>query len=197
MTRLRTALAGLALIAGTATITTGVVSQERARGAEVWPDYSQPGKAHDVLARLAGEWEFDVTVWGTPGSEPVKAQVAADYRWLFGGRFLVGELEGFVGGERFQAKEVFGYDTFKKEYNGLWIDNKTTAFQLSTGQFDARGNALVMEGVQPDIGGTGEDRKFKVVYRFVDDDELVMEVHREREDRTMYKRAEVRGTRLE
>jgi hypothetical protein len=190
-------LAGLALIAGTATITAGMVSQERGRGNEAWPDYTEPGKEHDVLDRLAGEWEFEVTAWVTPGSEPMTAQLAADYRWLFGGRFLVGEFEGFVGGERFRAKEVFGYDMFKKEYNALWIDNKTTAFQLSTGQFDSRRNALVMEGVQPDVAGKGGDHKFKVVYRFVNDDELVMEVHREREDRTMYKRAEVRGTRLE
>ncbi len=197
MTRFRTLLFGLTLVAGTAAITTVVVSQEKARDDDPWSKYSVPGKEHDVLNRLAGKWEFQVTARLTPGAEPLEARITADYRWLFGGRFLLGELEGYVAGELFRAKELLGFDRFRQEYNSLWVDNKTTAVQLATGHYDQRKGELVLEGVQDDVDQNVRDQKFKIVYRFVEDDKLVMEIFREQADGTMHRRVEVAGKRID
>ena len=120
-----------------------------------------------------------------------------NYRWLFGGRFLIGEFSGYVAGELFEARELLGFDRYRGEFASVWADNMTTAFDLSRGTYDKRTQTLTMEGLHDDLERGLKNRKFKNVWRFEGDDNYVQQIYRQDGDGKMHRRAEVRATRLE
>ncbi len=193
MTRTRTFLCGLALVAATAAITGAVTSQDGED--DSWTKYSMPTAHHDLLDRLWGKWIYDVTVPGAPGEKPLRANLTADYTWILGGRFLIGRYDGYVDGELFKGREILGYDAFRGEYRSLWIDNNTTAFTLSTGHYDREKDILTFEGTQDDVERNLRAQKFRHIYRFGDDERFVMEVWRPGSNGKMAKGTVVTATR--
>ncbi len=193
MTRTRSLLNGLALVAVTAAITGTVTSQ----GGEddTWTQYSMPTEHHDLLDRLWGKWVYDVTISTAPGEEPLRISLKADYNWILGGRFLIGRYDGYVDGELFKGREILGYDAFRGEYRSLWIDNNTTAFTMSTGHYDRAKNILTFEGTQDNVERNLRDQKFRTTYRFGDDDSFVMEIWRPGPDGKLARRTVVTATR--
>ena len=190
-------ICGLAVIIAATAITTQVISQTASDREDTWAKYSVPSKHHDVLDRIAGKWDHQVTVWETPGADPEHLALTADYRWLFGGRFLVGEYDGYVMGELFQAKELLGYDNYRQQYNSIWIDNMTTAFTHGTGHYDARQKALILEGVQDDVERGVRDEKFRFIYRFLDADNMTIELWRPDQGGKMFQAAKIAATRID
>ncbi len=172
MTKSRTLLCTAALVAVTAAITSAVTTQESDKD-----DYAKPTAHHDVLDNLWGKWHYAVTIESDDG-EPQTITMDADYRWTFGGRFLLGSFDGYVNGDLFQAREILGYDSFRGEYRSIWVDNNTTAFTLATGQYDARKRTLTFKGVEDDVEKNLRDQPFTLVYRFVDDNHFRIEVRR-------------------
>ncbi len=193
MTRTRTILYGLALVAATAAITGTVTSQ--AKQDDATPDYSRPTAQHDLLDRLWGKWVYDVSIPGGPGKEPLRLSLKADYTWVLGGRFLIGRYDGYVDGELFKGREILGFDAFRGEYRSLWIDNNTTAFTISTGHFDRKKNILIFDGTQDDVERDLKDQKFRTIYRFGEVDSFVMEVWRPGPNGELAKRTVVTATR--
>jgi hypothetical protein len=192
---MRTLALGAGLVAATASVTARVVSQEHARRTGV---YSMPSKSHDVLEQFVGKWTFEVTTWSGSTAQPATSEVSGDYRWIFGGRFLVGHFEGYVNGRDFDALDILGYDNFRENFQSFWIDNSTTAFTLASGHYDAGRKELSVEGTQDDVASNRRDRKFKLVYRFPSPGEMVMEVHREPpEGGGMYRSAQAMGTKVQ
>ena len=190
-------LCGLSLVGATAVVTSQVVSQDATPEVTPWQQYAEPSKQHDILDRLAGEWSHHVTVWESPGTEPEVFDLTADYRWILGGRFLVGSYTGYVAGERFEARDMLGYDNFRQQFNSVWIDNKTTAFTLASGHYDRRQDALILEGTQDDVDRKVRDEPFRFIYRFGGDDRLVMEVFIPGPQGKMFRRLKVEATRTE
>ena len=193
----RAFLCGLALVGATAVVTSQVVSQDAAPEPESWRQYAVPSKQHDILDRLAGEWSHRATVWESPGAEPEVFEMTADYRWILGGRFLIGSYWGYVAGERFEARDMLGYDNFRQQFDSIWIDNKTTAFTLSSGHYDRRQDALIMEGTQDDVDRKVRDEPFRFIYRFGGDDRMAIEVFIPGPQGKMFRRLKVEATRLE
>ena len=173
MTRTRQILCGVALVGVTAAITSAVTYQGEADIAE---EFSVRTKHHDVLDQLWGKWNYAIT---KVGDEAEPLDLAAEYRWIFGGRFLIGNYEGYIDGAFFEAKEVLGYDAFRGEYQALWIDNATTAFTMSTGHYDARTRQLTIAGTQDDVETGKRDQSFKFVYQFQAGDRFTMTIYRE------------------
>jgi len=193
MTRTRTFLYGLALVAATASITGTVTSQG---GDEDSPtNYSRPTAEHDLLDRLWGKWTYDVTIAGPPGEQPLRLSLKADYSWVLGGRFLIGRYDGYVDGELFKGREILGYDVFRGEYRSVWIDNNTTAFTMSTGHYDREKDILTFDGTQDNVELNIRDQKFRTIFRFGDDDSFVMEVWRPGPNGRLAKRTVVTATR--
>ena len=92
---------------------------------------------------------------------------------------------------------MLGYDRFRKQFNDLWIDNKTTAFQLCTGQYKERSRTLTFEGVANNIERGGAEQRFRISYKFRDDDRIEIDVSREGEDGRMHRRAQIQATRAD
>jgi len=76
----------------------------------------------------------------------------------------------------FKGIQIVGYDNFKKKYVTFWIDNSSTPFFLTSGNFDESGKVLTETGAWPDFmtGGTSEVR---MVTKIVSDDKIVYEMY--------------------
>ena len=189
MTTARTLLCAAALVAATAAVTSAVTAQK-----DLKDDHARPTPQHDVLDNLWGKWHYAVTIESGDG-ETEALTLDADYRWALGGRFLIGRYDGHVNGALFQAREILGYDSFRGEYRSVWVDNNTTAFTLSTGEYDARKRTLTFKGVQDDVEKNLRDQPFTLVYRFADDDHFQIQVRRPGPGGTMVKTTNVNATR--
>lgn len=193
MTNTRTWLGGIALVALTAAVTSAVATQRADSDAAA--KHSRPAPEHDVLDTLWGKWHFAVKIQADDGDVEV-ISLNADYRWELGGRFLIGSYDGYIDGQRFQAREILGYDSFRGEYRSFWVDNNSTAFTLASGKYDARKRTLTFEGVQDDVEKNLRDQPFTVSYRFVDHDRFDVEVWRPGPDGKMVKGTTVNATRI-
>ncbi len=188
MTNPRTLLCAAALVGITA-VTSGVTTQEGDKGG-----HSEPTIHHDILDKLWGKWQYAVTIDSADATNG-PLMLDADYRWALGGRFLVGSYDGYVDGGLFQAKEILGYDSFRGEYRSVWVDNNTTAFTLSTGEYDARTKTLTFNGVQDNVEKNIRDEPFRFVYRFIDEDHFRVEIWRPDASGKMVKGTTVNATR--
>jgi len=188
MTNPRTLLCAAALVGITA-VTSGVTTQEGDKGG-----HSEPTIHHDILDKLWGKWQYAVTIDSADATNG-PLMLDADYRWALGGRFLVGSYDGYVDGGLFQAKEILGYDSFRGEYRSVWVDNNTTAFTLSTGEYDARTDTLTFNGVQDNVEKNIRDEPFRFVYRFIDEDHFRVEIWRPDASGKMVKGTTVNATR--
>ena len=148
-----------------------------------------------MLDNLWGKWRYAVSIESDTGTA-VQIMLEADYQWALGGRFLVGKYDGYIDGDLFQAREILGYDTFRGEYRSVWVDSNTTAFTLSTGEYDARKKTLTFNGVQDDVEKNLRDQPFRFVYRFIDNDHFRIEIWRPGPDGTMVMGTSVNATRL-
>jgi hypothetical protein len=193
----RAFLCGLTLVGATAVVTTQVVSQDAAPEPATWQQYAVPSNQHDILDRLAGKWDHHVTVWESPGAEPEAFDMTTDYRWMLGGRFLLGTYRGYVAGEYFEDRDLRGYDNFRQQFNSVWMDNKSTAFTLSSGRYDQRQDALILEGTQDDVARKVRDEPFRFVYRFASDDRIEIDVLVPGPQGKMFRRIRVEATRIE
>ena len=188
MTNPRTLLCAAALVGITA-VTSGVTTQEGDKGG-----HSEPTIHHDILDKLWGKWQYAVTIDSADATNG-PLMLDADYRWALGGRFLVGRYDGYVDGGLFQAREILGYDSFRGEYRSVWVDNNTTAFTLSTGEYDARTKTLTFKGVQDNVEKNLRDQPFTFVYHFINDDHFRIEVWRPNPAGKMVKGTTVNATR--
>ena len=72
---------------------------------------------------------------------------------------------------------ITGFDNYKKKFVSVWFDNRNTAIMTSEGLLDQSGKVLTLFGSM-DEWMTGEhDKTVKYVYRIIDDDEFVFEIH--------------------
>ena len=151
---------------------------------EAWPDQAGTPSMAEVMVKNAG---LEITT-------PEEVLESCRYEWTMGGRFLVGEYTGDRGRDVFRGREVIGYDSFRQEYRWFWVNNMTTGFTLATGHNDKKTRTLTMEGVQDDIEQGLRDQPFKVVYKYVNDNEMSIEVYKTVGGK-LYKRAKVRSVR--
>ena len=200
MSLLNRLLCAIALVAVTAVITARVSSQDTpgtTDDAPPWLRYTEPGPQHDVLEHFAGKWDQKIRYWDAPGAEPETAASRCDYRWIYGGRYLVGKLSGFILGDSFEGLDVLGYDVYRGEFQLFWIDNQSTGFMLARGSYDETKRELVFKGTLDDVAHNHRDMPFRTVHRFSGSDEMVAEMYVPGPDGTMYKRLEIRSTRVE
>lgn len=197
MSAINTTLAAAVLVAATAAITTRVVSQSSSAPAETLKRYGMPVQQHEILDQLAGRWEQQVQVWAAPDARPEDSRLNANYRWILGGRFLIGELEGYIAGDMFSAREMLGYDAYRGEFTQVWIDNRTTAFTVARGQYRENDKSIVLDGTEDDVQRNLRDQPFRISYRFAGDNEVIIKLERPDATGKLFRRAEVRAMRAE
>ncbi len=100
-----------------------------------WQTRRTPGKGHELLSKLEGEWDITLRFHGRKQSWESKC--TSECTLLHGGRFLLeqitGEIyapdeKGHMRPEPYTATRFLGYDNYKKAYVGAFAENQNTHF---------------------------------------------------------------------
>jgi len=130
---------------------------------------SQPGPEHELLARLTGTFEMDISMFMAPGEEPLKSTGKTTNRMILDGRFLEMRGEGKMGGATIKNLSIIGYDRRHQHFTVTGFDNTGTYSVSATGFYDDVNRTIVLEG-------TDEDPIFEMVQEYtftiemIDDD---------------------------
>jgi len=140
-----------------------------------WKEIATPGEMHKKLAVFEGVWDTESRMFG--GGDPGVSRGSAEYSWIMGGRYLRQDYQGEMMGSPFKGMSLTGYDNYAKKYVGIWIDDMSSTIATMDGHMNQDGSVLTMFG-KMDEWMTGEIGKtVKYVFRIIDNDHHVMEMH--------------------
>jgi len=138
--------------------------------------YTRPGEHHKLLERHLGEWDTETTLFmGGNAMEPSEGTSKSE--WLMEGRWLKSDLQGSMMGMPIRIVSIMGYDNFKQSYVVTSVNSMDTIMIHQEGDMDPGGKALLMYGTLDEYLTGEHDKMVKTVFRYVSDDEMVMEVH--------------------
>ncbi len=106
---------------------------------EAMAKYSTPGPEHKALEQFVGTWDATVKMWMTPGAPPQESTGTAENKMALGGRYLEQHYDGKFMDQPFTGVGYTGYDLYKKQYVGTWMDTMGTTIMNSTGTADPSG----------------------------------------------------------
>ncbi|MCC7316275.1 MAG: DUF1579 domain-containing protein [Planctomycetes bacterium] len=185
--RWRIALAAMALVAVTATVTTRVVSEEKGDQPKMSPEEQKmmearikatsPGEHHKHLMKLVGTWSAKAKFWMRPDDKPNEGQGTATWKSIMGGRYVMLNYDGNSAAMGpFQGISITGYDNITKQYTDVWVDSMSTAPFISHGTCDASGKTFQYKGefIDPMTGKKSANRS---VMRMVSDTEMRFDVY--------------------
>lgn len=123
-----------------------IVAQDSVAAMKSWMEYMTPGKPHEMMASMTGEWTESVKFWMAPGAPPQVTEGIATFGMILGGRYMHGSHTGQMMGQPFQGESLDAYDNGKKEHISLWIDNMGTGVMVSRGTYDDKTKILNLTG---------------------------------------------------
>lgn len=158
-------------------------------------EHMKPTKQHEEMARDAGVWDAEVTMWEKPDAEPAKSK-AVETNKMLGKMWLLSEFKGEFAGQPFEGHSACGYDPIKKKYVGGWIDSMSPFMMSMEGDYDADSHTLTMMGEGTDCM-TGKHCQTKMVTAYEGEDAKTFEMHKpvEGEDGKWWKVMEIKYTR--
>lgn len=117
----------------------------------------RPGREHDWLQQLVGEWTFESDCIAGPDQPRIKSAGRERVRSL-GGLWTIGEGEGEMPGtnEFHRSVMTLGFDPAKGRFVGSFIASMMTTLWLYEGDLDESGTKLVLEAEGPAMTGSGE-----------------------------------------
>ena len=131
----------------------GMPTMDRDAMMKAMEDMAKPGPEHAELAKMVGTWTSRMECM-MPGNEPMIAEGETTFEMRLGGRYLHQKMTGTMGGKQFNGLGVTGYDTQKKKYVSVWIDDSGTGIFTAEGEKNADG-AIVLTGMMP-MPGMGD-----------------------------------------
>lgn len=137
--------------------------------------YATPGEVHKMMAKSAGTWISNATMWMKPGAPPMNSTGEFKSEMILGGRYLQGRYTGNFGGMPFEGISVTGYDNFKKVFVNSWIDNAGTGMTYMTGTWDPATKSINYTGSVVDPA-SGKEMPIRQVLTFVDDKTQTMQM---------------------
>lgn len=140
-----------------------------------WMDYMTPGKEHQSLAKMNGDWNFTSKMWMDPSGEPQISTGTAKFEMLLGGRYQQITAMGKMMGMDFTGIGINGFDNAKKVYVSSWIDNFGTGLMYMEGKFDEASKKIIFKGVMVDPM-TGKDAEYKETIKVIDENTMEMEM---------------------
>jgi hypothetical protein len=150
----------LAFVAGIAVA--DIPTNKPATGnAPEWMKHTQPGEGHKMLSEMTGRWSYTMKWWATPSAKPDESKGTATGKMILGGRFLQQEVSSKVNGQPFNGMGITGFDSFRNEYQSMWIDSMSTHMMMSSGSYDANTRTLKETGNMTDLMAGMKDRWFR------------------------------------
>jgi hypothetical protein len=136
--------------------------------------YAKPGKPHERLQKLVGEWDVAVKSYEGAPDKPVESKAVARMETMLEGRFLRQTFEGEFGGQKFTGIGITGYDNAQEKYTGVWMDSFGTGMMHITGEYDeSTGTMTEMGEATMPIGVM----KFRMVTKEVNDDKFTFTMY--------------------
>ncbi|HMU84180.1 MAG TPA: DUF1579 family protein [Leptospiraceae bacterium] len=89
-----------------------------------------------------GIWDVDMEV-RVPGQPVNRGKGVSTHRMACGGEWLIVDFKHENG---FEGHAMYGFDSLKKKYTGIWIDTMRTFLVTLEGEFDRERNHLVLHG---------------------------------------------------
>jgi hypothetical protein len=161
---------------------------------EAMAKYSTPGPEHKALEQFVGTWDTTAKMWMAPGTPPQETTGTAENKMALGGRFLEQHYEGKFMDQPFTGMGYTGYDLYKKQYVGNWMDSMGTSIMNSTGTADPSGKTMTFTGTMDDPMAK-KTLPFKEVIKVVDNDHHVFEMWSPGPGGKMFKMMEITYTR--
>ncbi len=140
-----------------------------------WMDYMTPGKEHESLAKMNGDWTYTSKMWMDPAAEPQTYSGTAKCEMVLGGRYQRMTVAGKIMGMDFSGESITAYDNGKKKYYSTWIDNFGTGVMLMEGTYNEATKTTTFsgKGYDPMSGG---DMEMKQTIKYIDDNNYMMEM---------------------
>lgn len=131
------------------------------------------GGAHHRLATLVGDWEGTTRTWFEPGNLADESPTKGTIRPMLGGRFVLHEYQGSLGGDSFEGLAIYGYNLQKQAFEAAWIDSfhMGTAIMFSEGA--SGGQDISVLGAYPESGG-GSLWGWRTTIDIIDSDHIVI-----------------------
>jgi hypothetical protein len=138
--------------------------------------FTAPGEHHAFLRRFTGNWDTELR-YTMEGMNMPPEKGSATFSWLMEGRWLQQKAEGTMFGKPTRWYAIIGYDNMKMSYVITTVSSMDTAMNRAEGDLDPSGKALITYGTIDEYLTGEHDKMVKTVWRFVSEDERVMEVH--------------------
>jgi hypothetical protein len=134
-----------------------------------------PGPQHEMLKKLAGDWNAKVKFQMDPSQPWQESASTSTVTSLMDGRYSQEVVSGTMMGQPFSGQGLTGYDNVMGRFVSTWIDNMGTGIMTSTGTADASGKVITWIASMSDPI-TGKTTKERMVTTIVDDDHHTMEM---------------------
>ena len=133
-------------------LSTQVIAQDNNNmdAMKAWVEYMTPGKPHEMMASMTGDWKEVTKYWMSPDSKPQTSEGTATFAMILGGRYMHGSHTGQMMGKPFQGESLDAYDNGKKEHISVWIDNMGTGVSVTHGAYNEKSKVLTMQGTMYD-----------------------------------------------
>jgi hypothetical protein len=155
-----------------------------------WQEYATPGKAHELMKNVSGNWTGEITTWMAPGSAPIKSTGTEESKMIMGGRYQEAHFKGNFAGMPFEGMSLMGFDNKKKTYFSNWIDNMGTGIMNMEGSYDSVTKSITMLGTFIDPS-TGKQCEAREVFRYLDNDHHFTEMFVKSEGGKEFKTMEI------
>ena len=142
---------------------------------KAWKENMTISEQHKMLAKAAGTWTGDVTMWMADGAPPMKSTSTTVTKSIYGGLYQQTNHSGDMMGMPFEGMSLMGYDNLKKEFFSTWIDNMGSGIYVSTGAWDAATKTINLTGTMRCMNG--QDAQMREVFIMTDDDHQTMEMY--------------------
>jgi hypothetical protein len=117
------------------------------------PRWDVPQPDHRLLARLAGEWQFERQSAPAHGSTPATLGTGTISAEMVGDFFVVSRWSGNLYGTEYIAVQSLGYDIVQQRYTGYWIDSFMSYRWALSGTVDEKSQELTMTASGPAPSG--------------------------------------------
>ena len=138
---------------------------------EAWTKAMTPGKNHELLKRMNGEWTTTMKAFmGGPDQPPMTSSGKATISSIMGGRYSKQEYSGNMMGTEFQGLGITGFDNIRKLFVGSWVDSAGTGILTMTGGISPDEKTLTMFGQmdEPMTGEIGKTVKWVTEFKTAD-----------------------------
>jgi hypothetical protein len=143
---------------------------------DAWQEYMTPGWGQEMLAKAAGNWKTESTIWMEPGAELMVTQGDAKGEMILGGRYLQIKHSGNMMGMQFEGISIGAYDNAMEEFISHWIDNFGTGIMTSKGSYEEETNTITYWGEYADPM-TKEYKEFRQTWTFDDKDRMTLKMY--------------------